>query len=68
MSSRRREEFLELAVELRGQRLVVREHERGALDLGDHVGDTESVMYEKAAMPCEECLRTRHRQVVHVWM
>src|SRR5438128_4897443 len=33
------EELLELAVQLRGQRLVVREYERGPLHLRDHVSD-----------------------------
>ncbi len=34
----RREELAELVAELRGQRLVVRDHERGALDLLDDPG------------------------------
>ncbi len=36
-----REEFLELAVELRGERLVRRQHEGGFLDRLDDVGDGE---------------------------
>ncbi len=35
------EELLELPVELRRQRLVVRDHQRRASPLGDHVGDGE---------------------------
>ena len=35
------EEVAKLGVELRGQRLVVGEHERRAADLGDHVGHRE---------------------------
>ena len=38
-----REELAELAVELRGQRLVVREHQRRALHALDHVGDGEGL-------------------------
>ena len=38
-----REELPELAVQLRGQRLVGRQHERRALDLLDHVGDREGL-------------------------
>ena len=38
-----REELAELGRELRGQRLVGREHERGPLRLRDHVGDREAL-------------------------
>ena len=38
-----REELAELAVELRGERLVVRQHHGGALHALDHVGDGEGL-------------------------
>ena len=38
-----RQEFLQFAVELGGQRLVVRQHERRRLPLGDDVGHGESL-------------------------
>ncbi len=38
-----REERLELAIELRGQRLVRRQHQRGPLHMGDDVGDAEGL-------------------------
>ncbi|MNH11775.1 hypothetical protein D3C79_712990 [compost metagenome] len=38
-----REERLELAVQLRRQGLVRRQHQRWALHLGDHVGDAEGL-------------------------
>ena len=37
------EELLELAIELRGQNLVWREHQRGALQLLDHLGHREGL-------------------------
>jgi len=38
-----REESLELAIELGGQRLVRRQHERRTLHLGDDIGDAEGL-------------------------
>jgi hypothetical protein len=61
-----REELLELLVELRGQRLVVRHDEGRLLDGLDQFGRGVGVVDDQTAEPGQERLRTLHGEVVDV--
>ena len=51
----------QLAIELRRQRLVVRQHQRRPLHPGDDVGDGVRIVDEQAPAPGQESLRSGYR-------
>ena len=63
-----REELAHLAVELRGERLVVREDQRRSLERFDHVRHGERVVDDQSAVARKERLRTRDGEVIDKWM
>ena len=60
------EEVPELAVQLRRQRLIVRQHERRLPHLLDRLRDRVGVVNDQPSETAEERLGTSYRQVVHV--